>query len=293
MKKDKTELEVKIQNTLKLSNREDNQIKSLKHIARTNVKLQSAYFSKMAEFSKVNPVIPIVFKTKFKITKTQETDQRSGFRNDHYIATPHNRSQFFYSHSDGYKLRLSAEVICHCSNCTIERKVTAIYRHQPIDAYGIANLYVEPSYYPISFAVNLYILKGEHDSQLKWPFKEEVTITMYHEDDYNTSADRMMDGKNPEYIPHAVAIFEGHRNHTHTESKLDIITVTEKKETDLQLLQLQSQSYHAQMLQNKIQCTLIDKGLLIPLDLQYCKASHLPIGCNVYNETIYFEVTFS
>ena len=32
----------------------------------------------------------------------------------------------------------------------------------------------------ISVATNLYAYKCDHDSQLQWPFKEEVTISMYY-----------------------------------------------------------------------------------------------------------------
>ena len=277
LKIDKTELEVKIQDTLKLSNQEDNQIKSLKYIVKTNDQLQSAYFSKMFEFSYVNPVAPIVFRKIFEIHLTQQTGQRSGIRNaDHYTAIPY-RSQFFYSHSDGYKLQLSAEVICHCLDCRIQQIATAIYRHQPIDAFWhVENFYDHPGM--VAFAVNLHIFEGEHDSQLRWPFKEEVTITMYQTDDDNNPVGRMVDDKNPDYIPHAVAIFEGNRNYTSTSlgSKLNI---KEKKKTN-----------SLEQTLNKIQQRshiLTDQGLLIPLDLRHCKPSRYN------NVTIYFEVTFS
>ena len=318
LKKDKKELEVKVQDMLKFSHQEDNQIKTLKHITKTNGKLQSAYFFKMAEFSVDNPVVPVVFKTSFEITLTQQTDHdhyhRSGFRNaDHYTAKPYH-SQFFYSHSDGYKLQLSAEVICHCSNCRKpqQKTTTAIHnKRQPAnewqrdDVYEVDNFYVGPSYHPktvISFAVNLYIFKGDHDCQLRWPFKEKVTITLYLKlkDNYAYDSprnhDRMMRGT--EYIPHAVAIFEGNRNHTDTGSKLDIKPVIEKKEKDLQPPQLQRQPYDQEKLWSKLQSkshTLIDKGLLIPLNLENYGAtqySHCSRYNDVFTETIYFEVQF-
>ena len=308
LKKDKKELEAKIQDMLKLSNQENNQIKSLTHITKTNVKLQSAYFSKMAEFSNVNPVVPVVFKTSFEITLTRQTDhyQESGIRNvNHYTAKPYH-SQFFYSHSDGYKLQLSVEVICHCSNCRKpqqkgEKAATAIHnQHRPWPvnewqranacAYDVDDFYVGPSYHPstgTSLAVNLFIFKGNYDSQLRWPFKEEVTITAYQKHDYTNlrwhAADRMMDGT--EYIPNAVAIFEGNRNHTSTGSKLDIKPP----------LQLQSQPCDTELLW-KLQPkshTLIDKGLLIPLDLRNHRLSQYYMCTDIYNETIYFEVAVS
>ena len=72
LKKDKRELEAKMQDMLKLSNQEDNQIKSLKYIAKTNIHLQPAYFSKMAEFSDAHPMVPIVLKESFEITVTKQ-----------------------------------------------------------------------------------------------------------------------------------------------------------------------------------------------------------------------------
>ena len=323
LQKDKKELEVKMQDMLKLSNQEDNQIKSLKHIAKTNVHLQSAYFPKMVEFSNADPVVPIVLKASFEIAATKQNDhyQRTGFRNiDHYAAKPYH-SQLFFSHSDGYKLQLSAEVTCHCSNCRQpQQKAATAIQSQPqptypinewerADAYyGVDDFYVGPSYRPgrvTSFAVNLYIIKGDHDSQLKWPFKEEVTVTMYKKDDYNhrrgLAADRFFNGEDPDYIPHAIAIFEGNQNCSNTASKLDIKPVIEKNEADLiQPPQLQNQPDDAQMHWNKIQSkshshALIDKGLLLPLDLLTYRTPPYNYWSNksVYNETIYFEVTFS
>ena len=300
LKKDKKELEVKIQDMLKLSNQEGNQTKSLAHITKTNGKFQSAYFSKMAEFSNVNPVVPIVFKTSFAITLTQQSDQ--GSKVDHYTAKPY-RSQFFYSHSDGYKLQLSAEIICHCSNCRKpQQKVTTAIHNQWQRAS--AHAHFRPSYYVGTVAVNLYILKGDHDSQLRWPFKEQVTITLYQKDLYDNprrlGLDRIMDGT--EYIPCAVAIFEGNRNHTSTGSKLDIKPVIEKKEIDLQPPQLQSQCYGDKKSCDELQSKsptviIIDEGLLLPLDLQKCRQSQSTSNLfgykDAYNETIYFEVTIS
>lgn len=60
----------------------------------------------------------------------------------------------------------------------------------------------------LSLSINLYIFKGEHDSQLKWPFKEKITITT-------------IQGNNKNH-PSVEKIFEGNRNHTSNGIKLDI-----------------------------------------------------------------------
>ena len=308
LKKDKRELEAKMQDMLKLSNQEDNQIKSLKYIAKTNNHLQPAYFYKMAEFSDAHPMVPVVLKASFEITVTRQRNysQRSSFRTvDHYTAQPY-KSPFFYSYPNGYKLQLSAELICHCWNCREpqQEETTAIqsqqqqtYERQRAD--GVYDYYVGPSYYPgtvTSFAVNLYIFKGDHDSQLKWPFKEKVTITVYeYTHRKGLAADRRINSNYPAYIPHAVAMFEGNQNYTNTGSQLDIKQVIEKNEADLmQPPQMASQrsifDIPQKYTQPKVR-VLLEKGLLLPLDLQIHKAFEQ--NYRPRNETIYFEVTFS
>ena len=339
LKKDKKELEVKIQDTLKLSNQEDNQIKSLKHIAKTNIQFQSAYLSKMTEFSDVNPVVPIMLKASFKITVSQENDHNYnrpkhnkampsytcagfGYRRViyHYTAEPY-QSQFFYSHLNGYRLQLSADVICHCSNCRKpqQKAATTIQSHQSTAVDHANDIDDDTAYNPqteMSFAINLYIFKGDHDSQLEWPFKEEVTVTMYQENDSNSRrigglpVKRSYSGGNPNYcnkILHAVAIFEGNQNYKNTGSKLNVKSVAKREETDL--IHNPQQALWVKISQNSFQsmitsrqllrqpddaqayeipqksCALIENGLLLPLRGWN--------GNGVYNKTIYFEVTFS
>ena len=303
LKKDKKEVEVKMEDILRLSNQADNQIKSLKHIAKTNIQFQSAYLSKMTEFSDVNPVVPIMLKASFKITgMSQVTDHDRYYNNyggfgcrrvHHYIAEPY-QSQFFYSHLNGYRLQLSAEVICHCSNC-----------RQAVDHANDATPYNPQT--EMSFAVNMYIFKGDHDSRLKWPFKEEVTITMYQENDSNNRrVGGLAGGGNPNYcnkILHAIAVFEGNRDYKNSGSKLNIKLVAEREETDLihtppQVLQLKQnvmlrstllrrqpddpQAYEAP----QKPCAPIEKGILLPLRSCWNRNG-------TYYKTIYFEVTFS
>ena len=221
----------------------------------------------------------------------------------------------FYSHPDGYKLQLSAEVICHCSNCRKpqQKATTAIQSRRQqtwpdIEWQGtdMDDFYVGPSYYPgtvTSFAINLYIFKGDHDSQLKWPFKEKVTITMYQEIDHyydhsRYASDMRYNGEYPAYIPHTVAIFEGNQNYTSTGGKLDIKPVIEKDKADsMQLPQMASQQSifdDEQMYMKKIQSkshALLEKGVLLPARLQ--NRTECFSWEDVYNKTVYFEVTFS
>ena len=306
LKKDKKEVEVKMEDMLRLSNQADNQMKSVKHIAKTNVQFQSAYLSKMTEFSDVNPVVPIMLKASFKITVSQVTDHDryynrpnynyGGFGcrrvHHHYIAEPY-QSQFFYSHLNGYRLQLSAEVICHCSNC-----------RQAVDHANDATPYNPRT--EMSFAVNMYIFKGDHDSRLKWPFKEEVTITMYQENNSNIRrvGGLAVDG-NPNYcnkiILHAIAVFVGNRNYKNTGSKLNIKLVAEQEETLQQVSQLPRSAIQNLFCSNQLRrqpddaqayetpqkpCAPIENGLLLPSKDCWNRNG-------TYNKTIYFEVTFS
>ena len=115
MKKEKKELEIKINEMLKLH---DNQIKGLKSITIPNE--ESLYFPKMAEFSKLHSVAPLVLKASFYIKNYQNATS-------HCTAAPY-QSQVFYSRPNGYKLQLSAEVVCHCSNCIKPQEKTSVYQ---------------------------------------------------------------------------------------------------------------------------------------------------------------------
>ena len=316
LKKDKKELEMKL---LKFSNQEeDNQIKSLKLMAKTNIQLQLAYFANMEEFSNLYPVAPLVLKESFEITKHYCRKPVYTTGKEHYTCSKPYESQFFYSHPNGYKLQVSVEVMCHCSNCRSPQKKEQPPTHPYDEWHG--NAYYDaghrpqqavhnsdvPSYCPggnVSLAVNLYIFKGDHDSELKWPFKEEITITMYQENEYRhhrALGGRCIDGKNQYYIPNETAIFEGNQNHTSSGSRLGIKSLIERNKVDVfQLLQLQrtrQESYvqhqvHREKVQQQKLHACIEKGLLFPLNLRTDRATHW--NDQVYNETVYFEITFS
>ena len=356
MKKDKKELEIKINEMLKLSNQENNQIRSLKLTANN----QPSYFSKMAEFSDLHPVAPVVFKASFNIRKQKVTN--------HHTAQPYH-SQLFYSHPNGYKLQVKAEVICQCSNCkTIEdtsqknsespaRMTTAISLDHQLPYHPVVSVqrvqrqrsslesgfesyqsssaqfasWNEPLTAPapirvrvqqaprrhsvaknpqISLAVNLYIFKGDHDSQLKWPFKEKVSITVHHQNqDYHT----------------VEKIFEGNQNFTSVGAKLGIKAVEDvhlhpipdqllpqsylspKPPSDLFIdteetswFTLQQEEpplqFDAQQYGEKKQETSTEEGLTFPLNACLVVPHPTPLFGTRHssdcNETVYFEVTF-
>ena len=255
LKRREKELELKM---IKFSNHEDNQIKTLKFIAKTNFQMQPTYFTKMEEFSSLHPVAPLVLKASFEIKKSFHSSMHMAMggrsSGNHYTAKPY-YSQLFYSHQNGYKLQLSAEIMCHCSDCRKPQKKEE-KQHQRSCTYDEwswgdryhgfeQQLYDSDmsdyvSSYPSGYAslvVNLYILKGNNDSQLKWPFQEEITVTMYQENEYGyrraVATDRFANGVEQGYIPHETAIFEGNQNHTNTGRKLDIKSLIEKSKANL------------------------------------------------------------
>ena len=344
LKRREKELELKM---IKFSSHEDNQIKTLKFLAKTNVQMQSAYFSKMEEFSNLHPVAPLVLKASFEIKMSFHSSMDSSY---HYSAKPYH-SQSFYSHQNGYKLQLSAEIMCHCSDCrNPQKKVTT--KRQPSCTYDawmegdkcndfehmkqqpyISDKLEYGSSYPreyASVAVNLYILKGDNDSHLKWPFQQEITITMYQENEcgyckpvaYND--DRFVSGVEQVYIPHETATFEGNRNHTNTGRKLDVKSLMKNKanplhpasQADQKIPDVSKhQSYvqssacdeymHAQLQKDEKEAQLKKlqlykkKGLLFSLDSQRTQGSQYSCWDTSYKagqlcvETVYCEVTFS
>ena len=331
LRKEKKEFEMKMSS---FSNQEDNQSKTLKFIAKRSTHLQSMYFYKMVEFSDLHPVAPLVLKTSLGIKQvyihsfnTFNMGSHGNF--NHYTAKPYH-SQFFYSHQNGYKLQLLAEIICHCPNCKNPQRKTVqnplAYPQNPWQGDGYNGFgYVQQqadhtqSYHPegyFSVAVNLYVFKGDHDSQLKWPFKKEITISMYHENNNTHKTHTFVDFRrrsNEKYeyhkIPHEIAIFEGNQNHTSSGSKLGIESLIETNEDDLAyLLRPRLHTVTPKRSHIRPDNTLLDgndikqqklhfymeKGLLLPLNLHRDNSqSGWPRNDQVFNETVYFEVTIS
>ena len=174
-----------------------------------------------------------------------------------------------------------------------------------------------------SLAVNLYILKGDNDSQLKWPFQERITVTTYQQNEHGyrrpvaNDDDKFVTGVEQVYIPHETAIFEGNRNHTTTGRKLNIKSLMKKNKASLmqslkpashvkqptnmwqhqasardEYLQLQEDEKKTQ--QEKLQLYK-EKGLLFTLDSQRNQGSQYGFwdSSQLFGETVYCEVTFS
>ena len=162
-----------------------------------------------------------------------------------------------------------------------------------------------------SLLVNMYLLKGDHDPQLKWPFVEKVAITAYQQNE------------NDCYMTEN--IFLGKQNYTSNGSKLQIksLQLPDKTyvEDDFLPPQIQgsssNQNHPFHIPSEPPQCVAADdalsdvvvsqkvfaqqseEGLIIPLSLNECQVNDrvekfvLPRRFDTYNETVYFEVAFS
>ena len=320
VKKEKQELEIKLNEVLKLSSQQSNQITSLTFMAITNKPLQSAYFSKMAGFTNLHSVVPLILKACFQIKTDRSTN--------HCTAVSY-QSHMFYSHPNGYELQLSAEVLCSCSICTDCTKQEA--RRTGKSKYKYAEL-VQPTTYAelvqpttneqqqkkpqkrsvksTSFLVNMYLLKGDRDPQLKWPFVEKVVITAYQENE------------NDCYMTENV--FQGKQNYTSSGNKLQINSLPDKihVEDDFFPPQLRGSSPNQKHLPSfqtppqspwyvaaddaqsdaVVSAQQSEKGLIFPLSLNNV---HVPQTKNTleriaqilsdfdtYDEIVYFEVAF-
>ena len=119
------------------------------------------YLSKMTAISLVYPVTPLVLEV--PLTVTIGTICKCGLNGTMLIAQPYSSAPF-YSHPDGYKLRLSAKLVNNCPKCVMQYVQSSIL----------------PSNYKLdtSLLVNIQLIDGEHDHELKWPFKKQIDVTL-------------------------------------------------------------------------------------------------------------------
>ena len=129
------------------------------------------YISKMAEISAIKPEAPLIYIIPLQITKLHCDGCCERFRtHSHYEATPYS-SIPFYSHPNGYKMQLTLKFVCHCLDC--REKSFSLVRHSCLQQ--------EDSYITASILVNLYLLQGEYDAQLAWPYEGTATVSLLNE----------------------------------------------------------------------------------------------------------------
>ena len=128
------------------------------------------YLHKMGQAASFNPE---VFEISFLITKMG----RCAPKNDHFgiycsAATYH--SPLFYSHPNGYRLQLVAKFISHCSWCLGES-----LNFRPSMSF-IALASTDSKICSVS--VDFYIMNGEYDANLKWPFEGQISVTLFNKE---------------------------------------------------------------------------------------------------------------
>jgi len=143
------------------------------------------YLSKMVEVTAIEAIVPVIFKVSFTVSKIVLHRYRSyKSRTHHHYSAPSYCSPPFHSHSNGYKLCLSAKVICHCPSCC---KSSVPHTHANLQSNWYRsecdsreyNVVIHEDYFSVS--VELSISRDEYDSQLKWPFEKSITVSLLNE----------------------------------------------------------------------------------------------------------------
>ena len=166
LRKDKEELEQKVDHLTEeidnLKPKKDFWLENLKFMAsKMRVTNWPLYLCKIVEVATIEPFVPVVLKVQLHITKEHRLNNSGPTY--HYISTLYNCMPF-YSHSKGYKLQLSAKVACHCPTCP---KMCFIH------GYRLNNL---------SLSVEVHVIQGEHDVDLKWPYKKMIRVTLLNKE---------------------------------------------------------------------------------------------------------------
>lgn len=139
------------------------------------------YLAKISAISFVYPVAPVVLEVPFVVTRSTIC---SCGRSGSWLTAKSHSSFPFYSHPNGYKLQLSAKLVNHCPACVMQ--------------------YLKaPSMPPVnklsnSVSVDIQLMEGEQDHELKWPFKRQISITLlskltdsnHHRIEINCEGDR-------------------------------------------------------------------------------------------------------
>jgi len=185
LQKDKEELERKVTLEVARSSSEvDYWVKGFKLVATAMKEADwPLYISKMAEITAMQPIAPLIYKVTLCIIREQcngecESSTHYGYRrhgslhsHSHYKALLYN-SRPFYSHPNGYKMQFTVEFVCLCLDCRAR-------------FFGLKKDSFAMHYYNFDITtcvlVNLYLLHGEYDTQLKWPFESNATITLLNE----------------------------------------------------------------------------------------------------------------
>ena len=123
----------------------------------------SLYLSKMTAISFIYSVAPLLLEVPLAV-KLNINSCKCGRTGSWFTAQPY-CSFPFYSQQNGYKLQLSVKLVNQCPNCVIR----------------YLNLYSIPPFFTKQgngMLVDIQIMDGEHDHELKWPFKKQISVTL-------------------------------------------------------------------------------------------------------------------
>ena len=141
------------------------------------------YLARMSQITPSHLVAPIILKVPFKLGK--ELLMSNDFLHSY---APTYYSPPFYSHPNGYKLKLSANLLCN------DASNIAGFLMGFLCASGSLVGRVRGKIYGVS--IGLCIVDGDYDDNLKWPFEEKVSITLLNErtDDQHHKIERYFKG---------------------------------------------------------------------------------------------------
>ena len=141
------------------------------------------YLLKMVEITAMKPVAPLICKIPVHITQLNcngcynvvtsinyKHDKRGSTSHYHYEVSPY-YSAPFYSHQNGYKMKLAVKFVCHCLDC----------RERSFNLVRFSYSRREVTYLAVSILIEFYIIEGEHDAQLKWPYEVNASVTLLND----------------------------------------------------------------------------------------------------------------
>ena len=131
------------------------------------------YLHKMSQVASCNPEAPVVFKIPFVIANTGRCVPKN-VHNGMYCSAPTYHSPLFYSHPNGYRLQLVVKFISHCTWCLGE----SLNFRPSMSLITLASTDGKIC----SVSVDFYIMNGEHDGNLKWPFEGQISVTLLNKE---------------------------------------------------------------------------------------------------------------
>ena len=142
------------------------------------------YLHKISKSASVHPIAPIILEIPFRVVQ-----MKSLFKNNDFQSfAPTYNSPPFYSHLSGYKLQMSAKFVYEDS------KFMASYLFNYLTTSGSLAKKVNGMIYGV--IIDLYIMDGEYDGYLKWPFEKNIIITRLNNqtDDQHHKVEKYFEG---------------------------------------------------------------------------------------------------